>query len=350
MSKPLLSIVITSYTMDRFKDICDLFDSIKAQTLLTQPQALSPQSDIGHLLEVIFVAERSRELYNKVKQKVAKGVLSPRSERFVTQDIGHRTLTFKVLWNDGEPGLSAARNLGILNSSGDIVAFVDDDIVLFPNWAKEVVKSFGDDSIIGVTGQAVPLWEDEKSMSWFPEEFYWIISCTVWFDCNERREVRNAWGMNMAFRREAFAKGELFSIDFGLRNSSRLGWIDPPSEDVDLSLRIKEKTGKKIIFNPNIKVRHRVYRRRIGLRFVIQRAASVGFQRRALKKLYPRLKSNGDLLSQEHKLLRRIFTRLFPGMLKDLVKNPAIACRKLSVAFVALLLVAFGYYFPLKRA
>ena len=26
---PLLSIVITSYTMERFRDICDLFDTIK---------------------------------------------------------------------------------------------------------------------------------------------------------------------------------------------------------------------------------------------------------------------------------------------------------------------------------
>ena len=73
----LLSVVITSYTMDRFKDICDLFDSIKSQTILTQPQTLSPQSkvlspespdighrtsDIGQLLEVIFVAERSTSI------------------------------------------------------------------------------------------------------------------------------------------------------------------------------------------------------------------------------------------------------------------------------------------------
>ena len=53
MKEPLLSIVITSYTMERFKDICDLFDSIKLQTYQN--------------LEVIFVAERSRELYEKVK-------------------------------------------------------------------------------------------------------------------------------------------------------------------------------------------------------------------------------------------------------------------------------------------
>jgi len=41
----LLSIVITSYTMERFKDICELFDSIKAQTLISQ-KVNSQQSSV----------------------------------------------------------------------------------------------------------------------------------------------------------------------------------------------------------------------------------------------------------------------------------------------------------------
>ena len=62
MQNPLLSIVITSYTTERLKDIFELLDSIKSQTLLTQ-QTQRTQSTI----EVIFVAERSRELYERVK-------------------------------------------------------------------------------------------------------------------------------------------------------------------------------------------------------------------------------------------------------------------------------------------
>ncbi|PIU23193.1 MAG: hypothetical protein COT13_04415 [Chloroflexi bacterium CG08_land_8_20_14_0_20_45_12] len=84
--KPLLSIVVTSYTMDRFKDICDLFDSILNQSLVISPQSILNQvqdplpysqnidsrlrtQDSGlSIIEVIFVAERSRELYEKVKE------------------------------------------------------------------------------------------------------------------------------------------------------------------------------------------------------------------------------------------------------------------------------------------
>lgn len=300
---PTLSIVITSYTMDRFKDICDLFDSIKLQTYPN--------------LEVIFVAERSRELYEKAKEH---------GERI-------RLPGFKVLWNDGEPGLSAARNLGILNAKGDIIGFVDDDVVLFPNWAEEVVKSFDDDSIIGVTGPALPLWEDEKSMSWFPEEFYWIISCTAWFDCNEKREVRNAWGMNMAFKKEAFELCGLFQNEYGFHKGLF-------AEDNEFSLRVKAKTGKKIIFCPEMKLWHRVHKYRISLKFIKERAYWIGRSRRNLRRIY---RNNRDLLGTEHELLRRILTRLFPRAAKRVVRNPLAALRSLWVAIVALFFVGLGY-------
>ena len=80
---PLVSIIITSYTTDRLKDTLSLLESIKAQTY--------PK------IETIFIAERSRELYNKL-------------ETYVRENGIPQT---NVIFNDGEIGLSAARNLGI---------------------------------------------------------------------------------------------------------------------------------------------------------------------------------------------------------------------------------------------
>jgi len=51
-NKSLLSIVVTSYTTERLKDIFSLLDSIKSQTYPN--------------IEAIFVIERSRELYAKI--------------------------------------------------------------------------------------------------------------------------------------------------------------------------------------------------------------------------------------------------------------------------------------------
>ena len=112
-----------------------------------------------------------------------------------------------------------------------------------------------------------------------------------------------------------------------------------------LSARVKLKAGKQIIYNPNVKVRHRVYNRRVRQKFIMQRAYSVGYQRRMLKKPYP--EPENDLLNQEHQLLKRIFTRLFPSILKTLFTNPVVAWRKFQVTVTALIFVTLGYYFHL---
>jgi len=349
--KPLLSIVVTSYTMNRFKDICELLDSIRTQSLL-ESEVPSPKSpdigprtlDIGRLLEVIFVAERSKELYEKVKQFISQqsAVSSrqsapnalPRNSRLSTNDY---RLTTKVLWNDGEPGLSAARNLGIAEAKGEVIAFVDDDVVLFPDWAEEMVKAYDDDCIIGVTGPAFPLWEDKK-MSWFPEEFYWIVSCTAWADWKEKTEVRNAWGMNMSFRREAFEQCGPFLNEFGYHKG-------PMAEDNEFSLRVRVQTGKRIIYCPTVTLWHRVHKYRLSRQFIRERAYWIGHSHCMLKKLYPQAAANKmDLLSQEHQLLKRIITRLPPGILKGFFTNPVTAWRKLSITITALFFVTSGYY------
>jgi glycosyltransferase involved in cell wall biosynthesis len=167
IDSPFLSIIITAYTTERLNDIHELLKSIKNQSYLN--------------IETIFVVERSKELLEKVHSFAEE------------YNIPH----LKVLFNDGEPRLSAARNVGIKKASGDIIAFVDDDVLLYPDWAENMVKAFYDDSIFGVTGPAIPLWED-NSMAWFPKEFYWIISCTAGITEDRIKEVRNAWGMNIS--------------------------------------------------------------------------------------------------------------------------------------------------------
>jgi glucosyl-dolichyl phosphate glucuronosyltransferase len=313
VEQPLLSIIVTSYSAEREKDLYELVDSIVAQTY--------PK------IESLFVIERSRGLEENVKN-------------YANNKAIHN---LRVLFNDGKPGLSAARNLGIGEAKGDIIAFVDDDAVLFPEWAEEMVNAYDADRIIGVTGPALPLWEDEK-MSWFPEEFYWIVSCTAWADWTEKTKVRNGWGMNMSFRQKAFEKAGLFSESFGLHNSRRTKWFDPPSEDVDISLRIRAKTGGNIIFNPRAKVWHRVYAYRVKQKFITQRSYSVGFQRRMLKKLYHEINGDTELLNQEYRLLNRIISKLLPSIIKNFFTNPILAWNRLRVTVTALCFVGLGYY------
>lgn len=64
------------------------------------------------------------------------------------------------------PGLTHQRNVGIENSSGDIVIFLDDDVLLDKNYIKEIARVFdekGEDSIGGVTGEIIYGPRQEKA-------------------------------------------------------------------------------------------------------------------------------------------------------------------------------------------
>lgn len=51
-----------------------------------------------------------------------------------------------------QPNISAARNLGISNAAGDIIAFIDDDAVPEPTWLKYLVQPFSDPEVAASGG------------------------------------------------------------------------------------------------------------------------------------------------------------------------------------------------------
>jgi glycosyltransferase involved in cell wall biosynthesis len=310
---PLLSVIVTAYNTERLNDIYELLDSLKVQTYCN--------------IETLFIVERSQELLEKV----------------LDHGLKKKIAALKVLFNSGESGLSSARNLGIKEARGDIIAFTDDDVVLYPDWAEHMVSAYMDDSIIGVTGPASPLWEDQ-SMSWFPEEFYWIISCTAWAAWDRPRDVRNAWGMNMSFRREAFEKAGLFQNEFGFHKG-------PMAEDNEFSLRVRSKTGKRIKYWPAARVRHRVHKYRLSWPFIRERAYWIGFSRRTVRERFTdRLHEESETLGQERRLIRRIFKRLFPSILAGFFTRPSDSWSKLKLTLFVLFFVASGYYYFLLPA
>ena len=49
-------------------------------------------------------------------------------------------------------GISAARNLGLAASTGDIVCFIDDDAIAQPGWLKAIMGGYVDETVGGVGG------------------------------------------------------------------------------------------------------------------------------------------------------------------------------------------------------
>jgi len=307
---PVLSIIITSYAADRLNDIIELLNSITLQTYKR--------------FEVVVVVERSKVLERELHIYWEKNCC----------------LNMRIIFTNEKLGLSGSRNLAAKEAIGDIFAFIDDDVILFPKWAEEVVNTFKDDSVVGVTGPAF-LLSNIQSLEWFPAEFQWLIGGTGWFDQKSVSTIRNAWGMNMSFRGEAFISCSGFNNDFGLRNSSRKTWADPPSEDVDFSFRVKKKTGKRIVFNPKVSVFHKVNNKKLSFLFIMQRAFSVGYQRHMIKKIYRF--NDSTMFESENKLINRIVVKLIPSIFSDSIKSPSMALHKFLVTSLILVFVAFGY-------
>jgi len=276
----------------------DLLESVKNQTYRD--------------LEVIVV-EDNPGLLDELSRLVAK----------------KRMTNVRILTNQGPQGLSESRNVGILDSRGDIVAFTDDDVVLTKQWAEELRQTFKDKSIVAVWGSASPLWED-PSDNWFPKELDWLLSCTAWVEWKKITDVRNVQGYNMAFRREVFDRCGLFPTHLGYHRG-------PLPEDLGFSMIVKDVMRKRIVYNPKVHVFHKVHHYRLTPKFIAERSYWIGHSRRMLKAYYSD-GSSSNVLSGESDLLKRILTRTLPNS----VRSP----KKLKLIFIVLFFAVLGYLVP----
>lgn len=85
------------------------------------------------------------------------------------------------LLHEGEPGPGPARTLGARHAKGEVLAFVDTDCVVAPNWLAEIARVFADKSVQIAGGEVFILHKDTahptgfeayESEFAFRQEFY----------------------------------------------------------------------------------------------------------------------------------------------------------------------------------
>jgi glycosyltransferase involved in cell wall biosynthesis len=114
---------------------------------------------------------------------------------------------------ESRPGLSWARNTGIANSAGEIIAFTDDDVRVSPHWIAELAKAFDRyPSASCVGGPVTPQWSDVVP-EWLTAEQWAPLGVQDYgrqpFVVDAARDVCLI-GANFAVRRDAFARVGLF--------------------------------------------------------------------------------------------------------------------------------------------
>jgi glycosyltransferase involved in cell wall biosynthesis len=173
-----------------------------------------------------------------------------------------RTSEFRVQYVfEPKQGLCHARNTGVANATGEIIAFTDDDVRVAPEWLRELANTFDEYHCMGVGGRSIPAWDGLSKPDWLITAGpYSLVSGPI-LDFNlgeEAKELRVApWGLNMAFRKIAFEKYGLFRTDLGVSGAGGL-----LGEDTEFGKRLLA-SGDRIMYSPKAIVFHPVEQKRI---------------------------------------------------------------------------------------
>lgn len=110
-------------------------------------------------------------------------------------------------------GFGYARNIGIKNAKGEIIAFTDDDCIVDKNWLKELAKPFQDNEIMGVAGGVLVkdcnLIGYAENVLGFPNGGLMRIHNSG----GKAVETKELSTCNCAYRKEVFEKLGLFRED-----------------------------------------------------------------------------------------------------------------------------------------
>src|ERR1700682_5461306 len=154
-----LSVIVCAYTENRFQLLAECIDSILAQ--------------VRGFDELIVVID-----YN---------------ERLLGSLTAHCGPVVRIIPNTAARGLSGARNSGLAAARSDVVAFVDDDATIGPDWAVRLLDHYKDPNGVGIGGYAVPVWALGRP-AWFPIEYDWVVGCSHRGLPNRLATVRNFIG------------------------------------------------------------------------------------------------------------------------------------------------------------
>jgi cellulose synthase/poly-beta-1,6-N-acetylglucosamine synthase-like glycosyltransferase len=150
------------------------------------------------------------------------------------------------------PGVVAAMNLGLSHSTGDVVAFTDDDATPHPNWLEKIERYFLQDELIGGVGGKDYQYHDDKLLVQTKQ----VVGKLQWFGrvignhhigLEKAREVDLLKGVNMSFRRTAIAE---------MRFDERMKGTGAQAHfELAFCLALK-RANWKLIYDPEIAVDH----------------------------------------------------------------------------------------------
>ncbi|HXX53268.1 MAG TPA: glycosyltransferase [Thermodesulfovibrionales bacterium] len=193
------------------------------------------------------------------------------TEHIVTRIMENSPVEIRYM-KEPKQGLSHARNTGVSEAKGRIVAFIDDDALADIYWLQEIVTTFEAlHPVPGcVGGKISPVWPADRP-KWFPES---MVGCLSVLDLGESPrwlcENEFVFGTNMAFLKHSVSEAGYFETHLGRKGKSLVS-----NEEKFLLQRLRS-AGKNIYYQPKAVVKHLIPENRLRKRWVLRRFFAQG--------------------------------------------------------------------------
>ena len=212
------------------------------------------------LTSVVIITRNRPGEVEKCYRHLMRQTILPHEIILVDNSTDERTRTLIATFPDikyvlvqGPLGYQPSlRNVGIKESSGDVIAFLDDDGYAEPGWVEELRKCYDDPSVGAVGGRIVqgdPI-ASKESVGRF--RLFGGVEGNWNYTGNDIFPVAHLQGTNMSFRKSVL-------VQIGGWDEAYCGGY-ATFEEPDVCLRVS-KAGYRILFNPNAVVVHGEARR-----------------------------------------------------------------------------------------
>ena len=210
----------------------------RAESLRETIESLSKQKTDGCSYEVIVVDNNSKDHTKNIAQSFNGKV------KYVFES---------------RQGLSYARNTGIREAKGQIIAFTDDDVIVDFNWVSSLYRCFKETKAFAVGGKIERLWNCERP-EWLSDEIMGPLIAQDLGTVRKRWDQKNRHmiGANMAFHHHVFEKNGVFREELGRKGDALIG-----GEDREIFGRIFDD-NVPIFYEPGAVVHHKVEQERLS--------------------------------------------------------------------------------------
>ena len=164
---------------------------------------------LNRTLAKLLELNTSKKLFEIIV--VDNGSTDTTAEVVKQHQIAHPTTTLKYFY-DAIPGLLTGRHRGAQEAKGDILTFIDDDVLVSSTWLDTIIKVMSTKPEIALlTGTNLPLYESypPEWLSYFWSECEYGKHCG-WLSLmdfgNDEKEIHPnfVWGLNFTIRKNIF--------------------------------------------------------------------------------------------------------------------------------------------------